>query len=348
MISLFRELINVFSSLLVRWIRDIQNLKKVRSVKEKIVAMSGCKVDMGEMKDVSGGLVKGHKPQHDAVRSGDDETSVLQCSAFSRPSVRPKQRFMVTVAVHLPEEAKKAAERARGRDPKAEARDWVVIWMRVAVGTPIHLQFDVEGGKASDNDETFEWTGEIHLSRVTIQPDALASDVFLSVTLSVDGAPIGDISWIVTIDEADAEEQSVGRYYTFERPFISYSTHDRDRVAIAVASMEALRTKPFLDYISLQTGDEFSPIIEQKIADCDLFMVYWSANADASKWVHHEMGLAMARWSASDRTQRRPKLWPVTLEPDYPDPPADWKSSIHFENIITRAGFARRQRSALE
>lgn len=334
MISLFRELIHAFSRLLVRWMRDIQNLKMAQSIKEKIVAIEERKVDMGAVKD--------------AVRSGDDKASVLQCSAFSRPSVRPKQSFMVTVAVHLPEEAEEAAKLALRRDPKAGIRDCAATMMRVAVGTPIHLQFDVKGGKASYNDETFEWKGETHLSRATIQPDALAPDVLLSVTLLVDGAPIGEISWIVTIDEADAEEAPAGHYYTFRRPFISYSSRDRFPVAIAAASMEAFGIKPFLDYISLRTADEFSPTIEQMIANCDLFMVYWSANADASKWVHHEMELAIARWAASDRIQRRPKLWPVTLEPDYPDPPADWKSSIHFENIITKAGFARRQRPALE
>ena len=79
------------------------------------------------------------------------------------------------------------------------------------------------------------------------------------------------------------------------KSFISYSSTDR---ALARRVAEILRTKGvsvWLDEGELGPGDALGPKLASAIHDIDMFVVILTADAVASNWVNHELGIALTR-----------------------------------------------------
>lgn len=74
--------------------------------------------------------------------------------------------------------------------------------------------------------------------------------------------------------------------------FISYSTHDLKNVAELQQSLVGSGVKVFIAEHSVAASQPLSETISAAIAECDLFVLLWSANAKASEWVPQEIGKA--------------------------------------------------------
>jgi hypothetical protein len=65
--------------------------------------------------------------------------------------------------------------------------------------------------------------------------------------------------------------------------FISYSTKDIPNV------------ESFVSEYAVTPGAPLAPTIRNAILECDLFVLLWSKNAEASEWVSQEIGIAHGR-----------------------------------------------------
>lgn len=74
--------------------------------------------------------------------------------------------------------------------------------------------------------------------------------------------------------------------------FVSYSTHDLKNVAELRQSLTGAGVEIFIAEHSVAASQPLSETISQAIAECDLFVLLWSANAKASEWVPQEIGKA--------------------------------------------------------
>lgn len=78
------------------------------------------------------------------------------------------------------------------------------------------------------------------------------------------------------------------------RVFVSYSRQDRDLVLMIVKILEDNGLKPMWDQ-DFQHGSGFDDQIKNFIAHAHVFLPVLTKTSDERKWVHHEIGYAMAR-----------------------------------------------------
>lgn len=74
--------------------------------------------------------------------------------------------------------------------------------------------------------------------------------------------------------------------------FVSYSTHDLKNVTELQQSLVGTGVEVFVAEHSIVPSELLSEKISAAIADCDLFVLLWSAKAKASDWVSQEIGKA--------------------------------------------------------
>lgn len=77
--------------------------------------------------------------------------------------------------------------------------------------------------------------------------------------------------------------------------FISYSTKDLTQVELLRQQLSGTPIEVFIAEHSVLPGEDLGVKITQAIAECDLFVVLWSQNAENSKWVSQEIGHAKAK-----------------------------------------------------
>lgn len=76
--------------------------------------------------------------------------------------------------------------------------------------------------------------------------------------------------------------------------FISYSTKDLKNVEELHSNIADSPVEVFIAEHSVKAGEHLSEQISTAINECDLFVVLWSSNAQASEWVFQEIGRAHA------------------------------------------------------
>ncbi len=101
--------------------------------------------------------------------------------------------------------------------------------------------------------------------------------------------------------------------------FISYSSHDRDKVAVLADAMTKSGLNVWWDR-SLLPGDSYEATIERALKEAKAVIVCWTPTAAASDWVRSE----------ADDARVNGKLVPVMIEACQPPKPFD---RIHFEDL---------------
>lgn len=76
--------------------------------------------------------------------------------------------------------------------------------------------------------------------------------------------------------------------------FVSYSTHDIEQVELLRQQLKGTPIEVFVAEHSVLPSQDIGATISQAIAECDLFVVLWSQNAQDSEWVSQEIGRASA------------------------------------------------------
>ena len=74
--------------------------------------------------------------------------------------------------------------------------------------------------------------------------------------------------------------------------FVSYSVHDLRNVSELQQSLIGTGVEVFVAEHSVRPSESLSEKISVAIVACDLFVLLWSSNAQASQWVSQEIGKA--------------------------------------------------------
>jgi hypothetical protein len=70
--------------------------------------------------------------------------------------------------------------------------------------------------------------------------------------------------------------------------FVSYSTADRRFVEPIVQVLRTATTDVFLDRDSIAPGDKWKDVLTERLETADTLVLFWSHNAEKSKWVTKE------------------------------------------------------------
>ncbi len=173
-----------------------------------------------------------------------------------------------------------------------------------------------------------EWDGEYLLAPFDIFPKKDIDHIVYPVgfDIKVDGTPCGIIRFDLKVtQERSQKEMQTIQTDTYSSAFASYSSLDRELVMHRVSSIEiSTSMNVYVDCIDLHTGEEWNPQLEKKIKDNDLFLLFWSKNAENSKWVKWELEAAKA-----NKAKNQLKMHP--LEPWLTAP--EGIDNIHINDI---------------
>ena len=78
-----------------------------------------------------------------------------------------------------------------------------------------------------------------------------------------------------------------------------------------------------LDCLSLRPGDEFKKTLRSEIQQREIFLLFWSRHAQASKWVEWE-------WRTALRFKKREAIQPHPLDSVTIAPPPKELAMLHF------------------
>ena len=111
---------------------------------------------------------------------------------------------------------------------------------------------------------------------------------------------------------------------------MSYATKDRKEVLKRVQMLNVMKTKFFIDLLSLDPGDRWEKKLYETIPKCDLFLLFWSQAAKNSTWVNREVEYALNQQSKNQDGE--PDIVPVILEQNVSPPPS--LAALHFNDRI--------------
>ncbi len=188
----------------------------------------------------------------------------------------------------------------------------------------------------------FIWDGDKACENFLVKPpkamDDNVSQVTFSLYILIEGLPIGDVHFTLTLGSQDYLKKSNIKPINYqlkalERAFISYASKDREDVLARVQGMLlSEKYKIFLDVINLSGGEKWEPRLYQEIEHCDVFFLFWSKAASKSKWVKREIKFALQ--CKKDSGIDKPRIHPVIIPP--PQKPPKTLSKFHFNDPIVQ------------
>jgi hypothetical protein len=280
------------------------------------------------------------------------------CSVFAPPQVRRGSDIYIQAFLHLAESVMLAALMAAEADPTANRRGSATL--RTPIRRDSIVQFYLESPALIVRSawQEIAWQGRPARVLFDVQvPSALvAASVEAVLHVGLDNIPVGEIAFILHIDERielanrpralptlatafvaqpqlRSDEPStplpVGTSASrYERAFISYSRRDFSLVSSFAEGLGEKGITPCVDVSSLEPGDEWAQALPAHINRADVFYLMWSDHAARSTYVDWEARCAVGLYR-QDRQPKRPHIKPIPLHQPWPEPP-EYLRPFHF------------------
>jgi hypothetical protein len=264
-------------------------------------------------------------------------------TAFAPHKLRRGTPELVRIVVHQPRDLQEVIRTARRLDPRTEPAPQGMSIGEVALGASVGVALEVRGGACEGALQRREWKGEPIDFSFSVEADAGVKQVVMLARVFVDDAQIGVLAFMRKVSGPAKRPASPGdriRLKRHKRVFLSYSSKDRETVAVIATAYQMAGVPHFWDRASLKSGEEWSPRLRREIDRADLFHLCWSRQAAASEWVHKEAEHALTR---RRRSNGRPDITVQMLDgPPWAPHPKNL-DAINFDDFVRAAivGYAR-------
>jgi hypothetical protein len=279
---------------------------------------------------------------HDVPANQTDERNraakihdTVECSVFGPPAVPPLETVLIQVFLHLPEQAERASFLAGVMDSSTTFKGTSSLDLEIKRGARVDISLAVNGLLIDEPVRSVVWRGQPVFGQflATVPPGTSGQSFFPVVRISIDGSLVGCIKFRISSDSSAANPQSMplGEHSRrYKNAFVSYATKDRKEVLKRVQMLNVLKTKFFLDLLSLDPGDRWKKKLYETIRDCDLFLLFWSQAAKDSQWVMWEVEHALNQ--QRQNLYSEPDIVPVILEQNVLPPKS--LEALHFNDHI--------------
>ncbi|MCG8441275.1 MAG: toll/interleukin-1 receptor domain-containing protein [Caulobacterales bacterium] len=269
------------------------------------------------------------------------EASEADLTVFAPSAVAPGEELLIQVFLHPPDALAKTRELASLADGQAAARPTTPMPEAIAHGASVELRVEAPGLSLDAPVQTLIWRGAPNVAYflASAPADHAGGACFVRVRALIDGVPARTAIFRVTIAtpaegadepaEGDGVEVGAKRYRS---AFLSYAEEDRAKVMEHYQSLKAVGMEVFQDILNLEPGERWRAALFERIARCDVFLLYWSSSAAASEWVVKEAEFALQ--AASLDPVGRPDIIPVLLEGPPPPPPPKGLEHLHFNDPV--------------
>ncbi|HEU4453924.1 MAG TPA: toll/interleukin-1 receptor domain-containing protein, partial [Longimicrobium sp.] len=217
--------------------------------------------------------------------------------ACAPKSVRPGDRFSAELSAYVrafEAEAREAMENLD--DPGSEAQRGVKAG-RWATDAPVTVRLVAPDLAVEKPERDFVWDGEYQTLdfRVSVPADAPSRRTTLTFEVIVAGFAT-ELTLDIEIGAAASAEMARAEARSPRSAFVSYSHKDLDEVFRRVASMSAFNgAEFFVDRDGLVMSEHWSEGLRRAILEKEVFLLFWSRNAEASKEVRKEWEFALER-----------------------------------------------------
>ncbi|MGE0597743.1 MAG: toll/interleukin-1 receptor domain-containing protein, partial [Hyphomonadaceae bacterium] len=265
-------------------------------------------------------------------------------TAFAPKKLRRGTPELVRIVIHQPKDLKAVIKAAKQIDPRTAPAPQGMGVGDVAFGAKIGVALEVRGAQCDGDLQRRTWTGEPIDYSYSIEADADVKQVVILARVFIDDAQIGVLAFTRPVMKAREKPASAGdsaRLKRHKRVFLSYSSKDRETVAMIATAYQMAGVQHFWDRASLKSGEEWSPRLRREIERSDLFHLCWSKAAAQSEWVAKETEYALTRRRRANG--KRPDITVQMLDgpPWAPHPPE--LDAINFDDFVRAAivGYAR-------
>jgi len=254
----------------------------------------------------------------------------VRFTTYTPAAVRPETWATLLAYCHLPEAAAAVEMDRKSRLGGSPLRSEGAGRQKIARGAEITVVPEVTGCRFNPPRLSFLWEEDWHRAEFRFQASLPAGIVEAqlagSVSFYVGPVLIGEtpIGFRVSpqADSAEVQPAEPSTASPYQAIFVSYSHQDTVIVEQLEKAYKALGNSYLRDVEILRSGEEWNPALLKKIDEADIFQLYWSRAASASKYVTREWQHALARGKPSFI---RPLYW----EKPMPDPPPEL-AEIHF------------------
>jgi hypothetical protein len=263
----------------------------------------------------------------EAVRRARQASSAnsVDCAVFAPEKVSPGECVLLQVFAFLTGAEAEAQALAKEFDATAVRRGLTTLEVALEAGQVLTFHLQVRGAEVSEPVRKMTWRQKTAAVQfvVSIPEDRMPGPLIGTLIVSAEGVPVGRIDFRLTV--TDGTESS-----RFRRAFTSYASRDRAEVVRRVQMLRRPLTdvEVFQDVLNLEPGEEFAPVLFQRIDECDLFLLFWSNNARESTWVRRELEHALRRQGPDGRPP--PTILPEVIE----GPPPPELEHLHFNDYL--------------
>lgn len=269
------------------------------------------------------------------IPAGKDNSHIFEKLHFSLTgplSVKPGSAFTVDVWAHLAAHRQAIIEMARQELGKEEIYLRSKGPVRIARGSVLTVQLQVEGLKIDEPQDFIEWAGEIGKADflLLVPEDAREGSRPGKAQIYLQGQRIVKIDFFIKIGrEQGSYHRLPTRGERHRRAFMSYAGADKDQVFPRIHGMQKVAPDllVFLDAAMLRSGEYWEKKLWEVIPTCDVFYLFWSRNASTSPWVEKE-------WRCALDTKGLDFIDPVPLVSPEEIPPPLELASKHFNDWI--------------
>jgi len=207
---------------------------------------------------------------------------------------------------------------------------------RWRIGAPVTIRLTGDHVRVTPGEREFEWNGRENLANfaVQVEDDAPASlqlcfHVFLG-TVPIAFVPLGIA---IAARPSDAPPSQV-EVRAPSSAFASYSSKDAELVTRSLSTLTrwAPALDIFQDCLDLKANEDFKPQLAKEIAAREVFLLFWSRNANASKWVLWEFETARVKPGLN-------AILPMPLEDPAIAPPPPGFEDKHLRDRFMIAGY---------
>ncbi|HYV46164.1 MAG TPA: toll/interleukin-1 receptor domain-containing protein, partial [Myxococcaceae bacterium] len=237
--------------------------------------------------------------------------------------VKPGQEFTARFAAYHPALAKaiKRQLRKAGAGAAPHLNLWESSWR---FGTTVTVHLSGDGLEVSPSRQQFVWMGHQHLLDFDVRAEDRAAryDTRLKLDVSIEGVVLVRLRLDLTVTQPRRRDAWSGRRRCVhaespKRAFASYAAEDRARVLDRVSAVRiAAGVDVFMDCLSLRAAQYWAACLANEISQREVFMLFWSEHAAASRCVEWEWRHALKQ-KGLDAIQPHPlDPWPKAPLPE--------------------------------
>jgi len=280
----------------------------------------------------------GHATQTDRVKTLVPPEPVLLGISMPR-QVEAGSSFTACFAAYI--ESAKISAKEHLKD-LGEKDDRIVTDIRPdrearwRIGAPVTIRLTGEHVTIAQSERSFEWNGRENLISfvVSVNSDA-PQTIQLCFHVLIGPLEIAFIPVSVAISARSTDAKS--SHIEMRAPssaFASYSSKDAQPVTQSLSTLAhwAPTLNIFQDCLDLRPNEAFKEQIKKEIATRDVFLLFWSRNASASKWVLWELETARAKPGLN-------AILPMPLEDPAIVPPPSGFEDKHLRDRFLLAGY---------